>query len=126
MKVAVPVTSNKEPYIISSHFGRSRYFALVEIKEGGYEVEVLENPAFKERGAGMREHGGHGRTAVSFVGSLGVEAVIVKSIGYGAFYNLKDLGIKVYESSDRYLRDAIDKFRRGELRERERLSEHHD
>lgn len=127
MKVAVPVVSNKEPYVISPHFGRSRYFALVEMENSGYEVKILENPALK--GGDLRaltEGGGHGRVVVSFINSLGVKAVIVKSIGYGAFYRLRDLGIKVYESSDRYLKDAIDKFKRGELKECERPCEHHN
>ena len=125
MRVVVPVTSSREPYVISPHFGRSPYFALVDIKNDEHEVEVFENPAFRGGEEGLAHGGGHGRLIVSFISSLNVKAVIVRSIGYRAFYHLRDLGIKVYETSERYLSEAIEKFKRGELRESEGPSRQH-
>jgi len=126
MRAIVPVVSDREPYVISPHFGRSPYFALVDIKNDEHEVEVFENPALRG-GGGRLAHGGggHGRLIVSFISSLNVKAVIVRSIGYRAFYHLRDLGIKVYETSERYLSEAIEKFKRGELRESKGPSRQH-
>jgi len=88
--IAVPVVKVGSEYYLSPHFGRAPLFALIEVSSNSYKIRnVVENPyAVHERGKG--------RGIVEFLVSQGVNAIIVLGIGYGAFYRLKERGIKVY------------------------------
>jgi len=88
--VGVPVVKVQDNYYLSPHFGRAPLFALVKVSGEKYDVvEVLENVhAHHERG--------RGRGVVELLASRGVNAVILLGVGPGAFYRLRERGIKVY------------------------------
>ena len=113
MKVAVPAERLGDKFIVSPHFGRASYVAIVEVSEGcRYRlVELVENP-----GKGM-EHG-RGRAMISMIQCRGVDTVIIYSAGPGALSNLLSRGVRVY-CIDRSvtLDEAIKMLCRGELRE---------
>ena len=90
MRVAVPVVRAKGDYLLVPHFGRAPSFAIVDVEGGSYSVvEVFDNPyVTHERGRGVR--------LIDELAKRGVEAVLTLGIGYGAFYRLKALGVKVY------------------------------
>lgn len=88
--VGVPVIRARDEYYLSPHFGRAPLFALVEVSGGEYRVlEVVENPHV------IHEHR-RGRRVIEFLLSRGVNTVIVLGIGYGAFYKLREQGVKIY------------------------------
>ena len=101
MKVAVPVLEilgMESP--VSSHFGRSPYFAIYDTDSG--ELRFIENPmANAPRGAGSG-------TAVRVVASNGVSLVIVSNIGPKAVTALRSLGIEIrYVKPGITLREAL-------------------
>ncbi|MEM2077696.1 MAG: NifB/NifX family molybdenum-iron cluster-binding protein [Thermosphaera sp.] len=123
MKIGVPVVKVQEDYYVNPHFGRSRFFAIVESMKDGYSIkEVVENPS------ASHEHG-RGDAVVSILHQKGVEAVLVAGLGPGAFARLRTLGMKIYavpkagEGLVR-LKDALEMFSKGALREAEGPVEH--
>jgi len=88
--VGVPVIRARGEYYLSPHFGRAPFFAFIEVKGDEYRVlEVLENTY-------SRHEQGRGRGVIDLMLSRGVKAVIARGIGYGAFYKLRESGVKVY------------------------------
>lgn len=88
--VGVPVIRTRGEYYLSPHFGRAPFFAFIEVKGDKYRVlEVVENTH-------LRHEHGRGRGVIDLMLARGVNAVIALGIGYGAFYKLRDSGVKVY------------------------------
>jgi predicted Fe-Mo cluster-binding NifX family protein len=88
--VGVPVIRARGEYYLSPHFGRAPFFAFIEVAGDKYRVlEVLENTHSRH------EHG-RGRGVIDLMLSRGVKAVVALGIGYGAFYKLRESGVKVY------------------------------
>ncbi|MEM3371284.1 MAG: NifB/NifX family molybdenum-iron cluster-binding protein [Candidatus Korarchaeum sp.] len=111
MRVLVPVIPAKDGLLISPHFGRAVAFALFEVEGDSYRFELYKNPAPPQ------QEGGRGRTVLSLVNELKPDAVIVRSIGPGAFERLMASGIRVMRSRDRLAEEAIRRFIGGELEE---------
>lgn len=93
MIIGVPVVRGRGDKIyLSTHFGRAPLFAFIEVSGRDYRiVSIEENPAARERERGVR-----GQRVVEFLSRHGVEAVITREVGPGAFYRLRESGIKVY------------------------------
>ncbi|OAB56332.1 hypothetical protein AY599_04600 [Leptolyngbya valderiana BDU 20041] len=109
MKIAVPVASHEgENAALGESFGRSDYFAIVELDDRG--IEFIENPARQDgSGAGIK--------AVQAVADAGVEAVVVPRLGPKAVRALKDAGITAFEFTGDTLESAIAAFQTGQLSE---------
>ncbi len=113
MKVAVPVleTEVNGRRLVNAHFGKSNLFAVADLDSG--EIEIFENPALHlERGRGVY-------IAQSFY-DRGVEAVLVKEMGPGAFDKVRNrFGMKVYliPSKVKFLDEALTLFKEGKLQE---------
>jgi len=113
VRVLVPVVKVNDKLFLSPHFGRAPGFAVYELQGDEIaNVQFFENPS-----SNPEEHSGHGRMILDVVSRLRPEAVIVSSIGEGAFYRLKSLGLKVYRSTDRLADEAVLKLARNELEE---------
>jgi len=113
MKVAVPVLDTEigGRRLVNSHFGKSNLFAIVDTDSGS--VEVVENP-------GLHVERGRGIFIAEMFKEKGVTAVLVKEMGPGAFDKIRNrLGIKVYlvPPEVKFLDDAVEKFKSGELLE---------
>lgn len=116
MKVAF---SSMDGEKISAHFGRSKYFIVVEIEEGKIvNKEIRENPHAREGGHEGKEHGHHqhhhshhhqhhqDHSWISNV--LGdCHLVVTKSLGYGARQNLEALGKKVVITKSSEIEEAL-------------------
>ena len=91
----------------SPHFGRSEGFTIVKIEEGEIrEARVVPNPP----------HGHGGCLApVRTVASEGVEAVIVRGIGFRPLLGFRQAGIEVYLGPPGTVRDAVTAFAEGGL-----------
>ncbi|ADY73473.1 Dinitrogenase iron-molybdenum cofactor biosynthesis protein [Desulfurobacterium thermolithotrophum DSM 11699] len=113
MKVAVPIldTEVQGKKLVNAHFGKSNYFAIVDIATE--KLEVVKNPGLHlERGRGM--------LIADMFSEKNVKAVLVKEMGPGSFDKIRNiLGIKVYliPPQVKFLDDAIKKFKKGELEE---------
>jgi predicted Fe-Mo cluster-binding NifX family protein len=113
MRVAVPVleTEVNGRRLVNAHFGKSNLFAVVDTGTG--KVEVKENP-------GLHVARGRGIYIAEMFRENGVEAVLVKEMGPGAFDKIRNqLGITVYliPENVKFLDEAIEMFKRGELEE---------
>ena len=113
MKVAAPVleTEVKGKRLINAHFGKSNLFAVVDTDSNA--VEIVENP-------GLHVQRGRGIYIAQMFKEKGVEAVLVKEMGPGAFDKIRNgLGIKVYLVPEevKFLDEALELFKKGELPE---------
>ena len=110
MKVAVPILEKEVEgrRLVNPHFGKSNLFAVVDTKTG--EVKVLKNPA-------LHLERGRGRFIAEMFKKEGVEAVLVKEMGPGAFEKVTGLGMTVYliPPEVKFLDEALELFREGKL-----------
>ncbi|WP_460024487.1 NifB/NifX family molybdenum-iron cluster-binding protein [Infirmifilum sp. SLHALR2] len=122
MRVLVPVVKVNGKLFLSPHFGRAPGFAVYEVQGSEIaNVQYVDNPY-----RNPEEHSGHGRMILNLVSSFKPEAVIVRSIGEGAFYRLKSLGARIYRSTDRLADEAVLKLVRNELEELQAPVEEHE
>lgn len=88
--IAIPTVSSAQNQYVSPHFGRAPLFTVVEIEEHGFRVTKTIRNEYVDHARGR------GHWIIEELAKHGVEAVIVASIGRGAFHHLRSLGIKVY------------------------------
>jgi predicted Fe-Mo cluster-binding NifX family protein len=111
MKIAVSATSNDLEVPIDPRFGRCPYFILVETEEGKIAGhEAIENPAVGAvSGAEIQ--------AAESIGNKGIEILITGNIDSNAFQALSNKGIKIISGVTGTIKEAIEKYLRGELKE---------
>lgn len=107
MKVAVTSQGPHMNSPVDPHFGRARYFLLVESDTGATAVYGNRRRRRSSHTAGMQAAG-------TLIG-LGVRAVITKHIGPRAFATLQAAEVEVYGVQGRAVRDAVEGFKAGEL-----------
>ncbi len=107
MKYLVPLENNNElNSIISSHFGRAPYYAIINVTlDGQYEYKIKSISTMHGDVCG----------AADLIEKSDVDAVIVKGIGPRAISTLKSLGIKIYKTNSNYLKDLINEILNGKL-----------
>nr|NAZ24606.1 dinitrogenase iron-molybdenum cofactor biosynthesis protein [Thermofilum sp.] len=115
--------------LLVPHFGRAPSFAIIDLDGNSYRiVEIFQNPFLTHS---------HGR-GVGIVNELvkkGVNILVSLGAGYGAYYRLRELGIKIYYvtppegKKTMTLQEAIEMFLAGKAEEatgpREEDEEHH-
>jgi predicted Fe-Mo cluster-binding NifX family protein len=108
MKICVSATSNSLDSLVDPRFGRCPYFIIVDSETMQYEA--IPNPAvYAASGAGVQ--------AVQLIASKGVEVVITGNVGPNAFQALSAMGIKVVVGAHGTVREVVEKYKRGELKE---------
>jgi len=95
---------------IFEHFGRTPYFALLELGEGG-EILRIEFPP-NEGG-----HSGGGGFTHDWILKLSPEIVLVRGMGPRGLERLRSAGISVLKTDDETLKDAVSSLVQGRLRE---------
>ena len=108
MKVAVSATGEDLDTQIDPRFGRCQYFIIVETDSMEYEA-VPNASAMATGGAGIQ--------AAQNVASMGVEAIITGNVGPNAFQTLSASGIKIVTGANGIVRDAVERYKKGELKE---------
>jgi len=108
MKVAVSATEGNLDAQIDPRFGRCQYFVIVDTDSMEYEA-VSNASAMASGGAGIQ--------AAQNVAKMGVEAVITGNVGPNAFQTLSASGIKIVTGASGIVRDAVERFGKGELGE---------
>jgi predicted Fe-Mo cluster-binding NifX family protein len=108
MKVCVSATADSLDAPVDPRFGRSPYFIIVDLET--MQFEAIPNPASSVMG-------GAGIQAARVIASKGVKAVITGNVGPNAFQALSAAGIKIITGAYGTVREVIEKYKRGELKE---------
>ena len=107
MKVAISVTGRNLDSQIDPRFGRCQYLLIVDSESRRFEA--LENPA-------AMAPGGAGIQAAELVGKMGAKAVITGDCGPNAHEVLSAASIEIFLGASGTAREAVERFRKGELR----------
>jgi predicted Fe-Mo cluster-binding NifX family protein len=107
MKVAVSATGNHLDSAIDPRFGRCAYFLIVDTENMNFE-------AFPNEGGALG--GGAGIQSAQFISSKGAQIVITGNCGPNAVNTLSAAGIKVILGQVGTAKEAIERFKRGDLR----------
>jgi len=107
MKVAISAAGRNLDSQIDPRFGRCQYLLIVDSES--MRFEALENPA-------VMAPGGAGIQAAELVGKMGARAVITGDCGPNAYQVLSAAGIDVFLGASGSAREAVERYRRGELR----------
>ena len=107
MKVGITAKGSSLDSEVDPRFGRCGYFIIVD--SDSLEFEVIENFSVEAAsGAGVQSG--------QLVATKGVGAVLTGNIGPNAFQVLQAAGIKVITGVSGKVKEAIEKYKRGELK----------
>lgn len=106
MKIAVSSNSKTLDSAIDPRFGRCAYFVIVETDDMSFEAFDNQNVALG---------GGAGIQSAQFITSKGAVAVITGNCGPNAMRALAAAGVNVVTGQSGTVREAAEKFKRGEL-----------
>jgi len=105
MIVAITAVGDRLDSDIDPRFGRCRYFIFVNLETNA--VTAVANAA-TAGGAGIAA----GQTLVTY----GAKAVITGDVGPNAFQVLSAAGIKIYTGISGKVKDAVEAFKAGKLK----------
>ena len=106
MKIVVAANGRGLDAPTSPIFGRSPFYVLADTET--MHVEAMANPEMGSlRGVGFR--------SPEVIVEHGAQAVVAGSVGPNAFRVLQDLGVPVYLSGERTVREAIEAYKAGRL-----------
>jgi len=108
MRVCVSAVANSLDAQVDPRFGRCPYFVVVDSETMLFEG--VPNPA---SGA----MGGAGIQAAQAIVSRGVKVLITGNVGPNAFQALSAAGITIVTGAFGTVRDVVEKYKKGELRE---------
>jgi predicted Fe-Mo cluster-binding NifX family protein len=108
MKICVTSMGENLDSNVDPRFGRCKYFLIIDTDS--LDVRSVSNES-------IVASGGAGVQAAQMVARTGAEIVITGNIGPNAFQTLKAAGIKIITGVNGKIKDVVDKFNRGELKE---------
>jgi len=108
MRICVSASANSLDASVDPRFGRCPYFIIVDSET--MQFEVVPNPA-------LGAIGGAGIQAAQIIASKGAKVVITGNVGPNAFQALSAAGIKIITGAYGTVREVVEKYRRGELKE---------
>jgi predicted Fe-Mo cluster-binding NifX family protein len=114
MKVAVTSQGRELSSEVDPRFGRARKLIVVDTETGQFQAHDNTVNLHAVQGAGIQT----GKN----VANLDVDAVITGSVGPNAFKTLSAAKIKVFLADKQTVRQAIDSFKEGKLREVEQAN----
>jgi len=107
LKVAVSATGPSLDASVDPRFGRCAYFVIVDTDT--MQFEAIQNPA-------QYAGGGAGIQAAQTVANKGVQIVLTGNVGPNAYQALSAAGIQVLTGVYGTVREAVMKYKQGELR----------
>ena len=118
MKIVISSTGEDLNADVDPRFGRCKYFLFVDTDTMDFEV-VSNESAMASGGAGIQ--------AAQTVAKEGVKTIITGNMGPNAFQTLSAAGIKVFTGANGTVKDAVEKYKKGELKETEapNVGSHH-
>jgi predicted Fe-Mo cluster-binding NifX family protein len=108
MKICVTATSNSLDAPVDPRFGRCPYFVIVDSKT--MQFEAIPNIASSATG-------GAGIQAAQTIANKGAGVLITGNVGPNAFQALSAAGIKIVTGASGTVREVVEKYKKGELRE---------
>lgn len=108
MKICVTATGNTLDAPVDPRFGRAPYFVIVDSETMAFEA-VPNMAAGAMSGAGIQ--------AAQTIARKGVNVLITGNVGPNAFQALSSAGIRIVVGAYGTVREVIEKYNRGELRE---------
>lgn len=108
MKICVTSTEASLDAQVDPRFGRTSYFIIVDSETMTFEA-VSNTAVHVISGAGIQ--------AAQTIAAKEVKIVITGNVGPNAFQALASAGIKVVTSASGTVREVIERYKRGELRE---------
>jgi len=108
MKICVTAMGDNLDADVDPRFGRCKYFLIIDVET--MNVESISNDS-------LMATGGAGIQAAQMVAKTGATTVITGNIGPNAFQTLTSAGIKVITGLDGNIKDVVNKFKRGEIKE---------
>jgi len=106
MKIAVSATGTDLDAEIDPRFGRCAYFIIVNPDDMSFEA--IENES-------MSLGGGAGIQSGQFIASTGATVLITGNVGPNASRTLNAAGLDVIVGASGSVREAIERYKRGEL-----------
>ena len=110
MKICVSSSGKNLDENVDPRFGRCHYFLIVDSDTMDFE-SVFNDSAMASGGAGI--------LAAQTVSKTGVEVVITGNMGPNAFQTLLAAGLKVFTGASGTIKEAVEKYKKGELNETE-------
>ncbi|MGQ9551621.1 MAG: NifB/NifX family molybdenum-iron cluster-binding protein [Candidatus Bathycorpusculaceae bacterium] len=110
MKICVSAAASGLDAQMDPRFGRCPYFVIVD-------SENMQFKAVPNLASGAM--GGAGIQAAQTIASEGVKVLITGNVGPNAFQALTAAGIKIVTGASGSVREAVEKYKRGELKETE-------
>jgi predicted Fe-Mo cluster-binding NifX family protein len=96
---------------LAQHFGRAPFFALVELDEKQKLSKVKTEPNRSEHMGGAPGH-----SHESFL-ALKPDIVVAYTMGPGALHTFQDAGVTVLQADSNSVKDNIESFKEGKLKE---------
>ena len=106
MKVCITAGASGLDAPLDPRFGRCPIFVIVDL-DSMNETSVPNTNAGESRGGGIQ--------VAQTIAQLDASALITGNIGPNALQTLTAANIEVYQQQGGTVRDAVDKFKRGEL-----------
>lgn len=107
MKICVTSDGNNLDSKVDPRFGRCQYFIIADTDTLAFEA--VQNP-------NTEAMGGAGVQSGQLVASKSVKAVLTGNVGPNAFQTLQSAGIDVVTGISGPVKDAIEKYKKGELK----------
>lgn len=108
MKVAITSTSQQLADPMDMHFGRARFFLLVDTETGRFTAHDNTPNLQARQGAGIQ--------SAQVVARLGAQTVITGSVGPKAFRALQEAGVQIALIAEACTgAEALRRFQEGEL-----------
>jgi predicted Fe-Mo cluster-binding NifX family protein len=108
VKIAITSQGDDLNAPVDTRFGRCAYFIIVDPETESFEAVL--NPA-------VDAMGGAGPQAAQTIADKGAEAVITGNVGPNAFQTLIASNIKIYQGASGTVKETLEKYKRGEMKE---------
>jgi len=110
MKMVITAKNNIWESEVDPRFGRCNYFLIIDSNTMNFE-SISNESAIASGGAGIQ--------AAQTISKTGAEIVITGNIGPNAYQTLSAAGIKVFIGANGKIEEAIEMYKKGELKEAE-------
>jgi len=108
MRIGVTSTGKDLNAQVDPRFGRCQYFLIVDTDTMNFEI-ISNESAMASGGAGIQ--------AAQKVAKTGVEAILTGNVGPNAYQTLSAAGIKVVTGANGTIKEVVEKYKKGELKE---------